>query len=111
MAPEIGTAFDSDFFRSQGWWRDETLSDWLDRNVVTYADRAERAACFVILHPGKTLGFDELKQLLAARQIAKFMWPEQLEIVTDMPMTPTRKVIKGELVRRLLEHASGRSAA
>jgi hypothetical protein len=39
------------------------------------------------------------------------MWPEQLEIVADMPMTPTRKVIKLELVRRLLEQASGRSAA
>ncbi|MGH6737793.1 MAG: class I adenylate-forming enzyme family protein, partial [Bradyrhizobium sp.] len=71
----------------------------------------ERAACFVMLHPGKTLGFDELKQFLEARQIAKFMWPEQLEIVTDMPMTPTRKVIKAELVRRLLEQASGRTAA
>jgi cyclohexanecarboxylate-CoA ligase/acyl-CoA synthetase len=71
----------------------------------------ERAACFVMLQPGKTLGFDELKLFLAARQVAKFMWPEQLEIVTDMPMTPTRKVIKSELVRRLLEQASGRTAA
>jgi non-ribosomal peptide synthetase component E (peptide arylation enzyme) len=48
---------------------------------------------------------------LAARQVAKFMWPEQLEIVTEMPMTPTRKVIKSELVRQLLEQASGRTAA
>jgi len=62
-------------------------------------------------HAGSTLGFDELKLFLAARQVAKFMWPEQLEIVTDMPMTPTRKVIKSELVRRLLEQASGRTAA
>jgi non-ribosomal peptide synthetase component E (peptide arylation enzyme) len=71
----------------------------------------ERAACFVMLHAGKTLSFDELKQFLAARQVAKFMWPEQLEIVTEMPMTPTRKVIKSELVRQLLEQASGRTAA
>ena len=41
------------------------------------------------------------------------MWPEQLKIVNDLPMTPTRKVIKSELVRRLLAQfeASGRSAA
>ena len=28
--------------------------------------------------------------------------PEQFEIVTDMPMTPTRKIMKAELVRRFL---------
>ncbi|MGH6666051.1 MAG: AMP-binding enzyme [Pseudolabrys sp.] len=62
----------------------------------------ERAACFVLLHGKSALGFDELLRFLAERKVAKFMWPEQLEIVADMPMTPTRKVIKPELVSRLL---------
>jgi cyclohexanecarboxylate-CoA ligase/acyl-CoA synthetase len=73
----------------------------------------ERAACFVILHERATLGLEELTEFLAERRVAKFMWPEQLEIVSDMPMTPTRKVIKPELVRRLLARPEigGRSAA
>jgi cyclohexanecarboxylate-CoA ligase/acyl-CoA synthetase len=28
-------------------------------------------------------------------------WPEHIEVVAEMPMTPTRKIIKGELIRRL----------
>ncbi len=73
----------------------------------------ERAACFVVLHEKAALGFDELTRFLAERKVAKFMWPEQLEIVADMPMTPTRKVIKLELVRRLLapSQMQGRPAA
>jgi cyclohexanecarboxylate-CoA ligase/acyl-CoA synthetase len=74
---------------------------------------AERAACFVVLNDKATLGFDELTRFLAERKVAKFMWPEQLEIVADMPMTPTRKVIKPELVRRLIAQSEmqGRPAA
>jgi cyclohexanecarboxylate-CoA ligase len=73
----------------------------------------ERAACFVVLNENATLGFEELTRFLAERKVAKFMWPEQLEIVADMPMTPTRKVIKPELVRRMLTQAEmqGRPAA
>jgi cyclohexanecarboxylate-CoA ligase len=73
----------------------------------------ERAACFVVLHEQAKLAFDDLKRFLAERNVAKFMWPEQLEIVADMPMTPTRKVIKPELVRRALAQSDirGRPAA
>lgn len=73
----------------------------------------ERAACFVVLQERAMLGFEELTRFLAERKVAKFMWPEQLKIVADMPMTPTRKVIKPELVRRLLAQAEmqGRPAA
>ena len=62
----------------------------------------ERAACFVTFHPGAGFDFETLKGFLAEKKFAKFTWPEQLEIVTDMPMTPTRKIMKAELVRRFL---------
>ncbi len=68
----------------------------------------ERAACFVLLQERARLDFDELKQFLAEQKVAKFMWPEQLEIVCEMPMTPTRKIIKPELARRLLAATDGR---
>jgi non-ribosomal peptide synthetase component E (peptide arylation enzyme) len=65
----------------------------------------ERAACFVVLNRDATIDFEALKSFLAEKKFAKFTWPEQLEIVAEMPMTPTRKVIKAELVRRFLESA------
>jgi non-ribosomal peptide synthetase component E (peptide arylation enzyme) len=42
---------------------------------------------------------------LSERKFAKFTWPEQLTIVPDMPVTPTRKVMKAELVSRYLKTA------
>jgi cyclohexanecarboxylate-CoA ligase len=62
----------------------------------------ERASCFVVLKDGASLSFEELTAFLAERKFAKFTWPEQLTIVPDMPVTPTRKVIKAHLVSRYL---------
>jgi len=61
----------------------------------------ERACCFVVLKPGATLTLDDLRAFLTAREVAKLKWPERLEIIADMPMTPTRKVKKTELVAKL----------
>ena len=33
--------------------------------------------------------------------IAKVRWPEHLEIIDAMPLTATRKIIKGRLTERL----------
>jgi cyclohexanecarboxylate-CoA ligase/acyl-CoA synthetase len=68
----------------------------------------ERASCFVILKPGASLAFDELKDFLASKKFAKFTWPEHFVVVDEMPMTPTRKVIKSELVRRYLDDCAKR---
>jgi cyclohexanecarboxylate-CoA ligase len=62
----------------------------------------ERASCFVVLKDGASLSFEELTAFLAERKFAKFTWPERLTIVPDMPVTPTRKVIKAQLVSRYL---------
>jgi cyclohexanecarboxylate-CoA ligase len=62
----------------------------------------ERASCFVVLKDGASLSFEELTAFLAECKFAKFTWPEQLTIVPDMPVTPTRKVIKAQLVSRYL---------
>jgi cyclohexanecarboxylate-CoA ligase/acyl-CoA synthetase len=34
-------------------------------------------------------------------------WPERLEIAEALPMTPTRKVMKGELAKRLAAESTG----
>ena len=61
----------------------------------------ERACCFVVLRPGAAVTLDQLRAWLTAHEVAKLKWPERLEIVDDMPMTPTRKVKKAELAARL----------
>jgi cyclohexanecarboxylate-CoA ligase/acyl-CoA synthetase len=60
----------------------------------------ERACCFVVLKPGAAVTLDELREWLTAHEVAKIKWPERLEILDDMPLTPTRKVKKAELAAR-----------
>jgi acyl-CoA synthetase (AMP-forming)/AMP-acid ligase II len=61
----------------------------------------EKACLFVTLTPGSSLSFDEMTGHLAANGFAKMVWPERLEVIDEMPITPTRKIIKGELAARL----------
>lgn len=59
----------------------------------------ERACAFVTLAPGAdTVSLEELCDHLMERKIAKNKLPEKLVVVDEMPLTPTRKIIKGKLV-------------
>ena len=57
----------------------------------------EQACCYVVMKPGAQLTFDELSTFLLHFGIAKYKLPEKLEIMTEFPLTATRKVIKGRL--------------
>jgi len=58
----------------------------------------ERACCFVTLRPGADgATLEELVAYLAERNIAKMKFPERLVVVGEMPLTPTRKIIKSRL--------------
>jgi cyclohexanecarboxylate-CoA ligase len=59
----------------------------------------ERACCFVVLKPSGQLDLDGLRAWLHDNGVSKMKWPERLEIVAEMPMTPTRKIKKAELLR------------
>ena len=61
----------------------------------------ERACCFAVAAEGETPTLAELCDYLLSHDIAKIKLPERLELIEDMPLTPTRKVIKGRLVARL----------
>ena len=61
----------------------------------------ERACCFVVPKPGGLpLRLDDITGWLSANGVAKLKWPERLELIAEMPLTPTRKIMKGELTRR-----------
>jgi len=66
----------------------------------------ERACCCVVLKPGETLSLDALCAWLQSKGVAKIKWPELLVSIAEMPMTPTRKIIKGELIK-LIKDQSG----
>jgi cyclohexanecarboxylate-CoA ligase len=71
----------------------------------------ERACCCVVLKPGTTLSLDALCAWLERQGVAKLKWPERLVPVAEMPMTPTRKVIKSALAALQREERSGTTVA
>ena len=61
----------------------------------------ERACCFAVLKPGADMiELGDLTGWLAGKNVSKIKWPERLELIAEMPMTPTRKIMKGQLTRR-----------
>jgi cyclohexanecarboxylate-CoA ligase len=65
----------------------------------------ERACCCVVLKPGETLSLDALCTWLQSKGIAKIKWPELLVSIAEMPMTPTRKIVKGALIKLIKEQS------
>ena len=57
----------------------------------------ERACVYIQLQPDASADPEEICNWLRRNHVAKMKWPERLEIVGQMPMTPTRKIIKGAL--------------
>ncbi len=68
-------------------------------SVVGYPDArlGERACAFVRLREGAEFSFAEMTSYLEAQRMARQYIPERLEIVTDMPRTPSGKVQKFRL--------------
>jgi acyl-CoA synthetase (AMP-forming)/AMP-acid ligase II len=59
-------------------------------------------ACLFITKAGEDApSLEELCAFLEAQQVVKNRWPERLEIVEAMPLTPTRKIIKARLAALL----------
>jgi non-ribosomal peptide synthetase component E (peptide arylation enzyme) len=62
----------------------------------------EKACAFVVLRKAdEPVRLEELAQYLLDKNIAKNKLPERLVIVKEMPLTPTRKVIKSRLIAAL----------
>jgi len=57
----------------------------------------ERACVYVQLQPDASITLEHICSWLAEHDVSKMKWPERLVFVDQMPMTPTRKIIKGAL--------------
>ena len=60
----------------------------------------ERNCLCAVLKPGASVRLEEIVKMLKGR-VADYKLPEQLEILEDLPMTPTGKVRRPELVKQL----------
>lgn len=70
----------------------------------------ERVRAIVELHPGQALDLEGLKDFLSKTQVSKELWPEQLEIVSHIPLASGGKVAKGELRKRIKAEYEGSEA-
>jgi acyl-CoA synthetase (AMP-forming)/AMP-acid ligase II len=57
----------------------------------------EKACLFVTLRSPAEISLQEVVDYLLEKNIAKNKLPEKLVVVAEMPLTPTRKIIKGKL--------------
>ena len=78
--------------------------------VVAMPDRrlGERSCAYVAL-TGSADGLDlqDVQHHFAALGVARFKWPERLEILPALPRTPTFKIDKMTLRRRIAEQVGG----
>jgi cyclohexanecarboxylate-CoA ligase len=71
----------------------------------------ERICCVLDVRPGQERpSLPGILDWLAQQGVSKIYWPEQLEFVDAMPLTPTRKIIKGRLVENILRPATASAA-
>ncbi|HYL58984.1 MAG TPA: AMP-binding protein [Candidatus Acidoferrales bacterium] len=72
--------------------------------VVAMPDAAlgEKACAFLALRDGESLDLESMREFLGARGVARFKWPERIELLNQLPLTNVGKVKKAEL-RRYIE--------
>ena len=61
------------------------------------AELGERICVFVVPHPGTRVTLDAIRDGMAAAGVARFKWPELLEVVAELPVTKVGKLDKKAL--------------
>ncbi len=64
----------------------------------------ERACAALIPRPGATPPtLEDLQAFLDAEGVAKYTWPESVEVFQQFPRTPSLKVVKRDVVKEIIE--------
>jgi salicylate---CoA ligase len=69
------------------------------------AELGERICVFVVPRPGSQISLDAIRDGMAAAGVARFKWPERLEVVAELPVTKVGKLDK----KALRDMLAGRS--
>jgi 2,3-dihydroxybenzoate-AMP ligase len=64
---------------------------------MPHAVLGEQTCAYLVLRPDETLDLPELSAYLEGRGVARFKWPERLEVVDALPVTNVGKVDKKKL--------------
>ncbi|KJS43096.1 MAG: hypothetical protein VR71_11545 [Roseovarius sp. BRH_c41] len=67
----------------------------------------ERICAYVVLREGTILTLNDVCDYLGQQGVAKMRWPERLEVLGEMPMTPTKKIIKPVLIADIRDKLAG----
>jgi non-ribosomal peptide synthetase component E (peptide arylation enzyme) len=54
----------------------------------------ERCCAYVELKPGEALTLKDVQGFMEQNNVAKYKWPERVEVIEQLPRTPTGKVLK-----------------
>ena len=60
-------------------------------------DLGERVCLYAVLKPNTRLTLDEVRDVMAAKGVAKYKWPERLEVVEELATTKVGKIDKRAL--------------
>ncbi len=73
--------------------------------IVGYPDArlGERACAFVTVKPGQSFSLEEMSRYLTEHQVTRQYHPERLELMDDLPKTPSGKLQKFKLREMLRE--------
>jgi acyl-CoA synthetase len=67
----------------------------------------ERACAAILLTEGKPAPtLDDLQQFLDHEGVAKYTWPESVEVFDEFPRTPSLKVVKRDVVKEILDRST-----
>jgi non-ribosomal peptide synthetase component E (peptide arylation enzyme) len=67
----------------------------------------ERACAAIIPAEGRTAPtLEELQRFLDREGVAKYTWPESVEVFEDFPRTPSLKVVKRDVVKAIVDRQS-----
>ncbi|NMP23614.1 class I adenylate-forming enzyme family protein [Sulfobacillus harzensis] len=69
----------------------------------------ERVCAFVVPQPGEHPTVEDFAAFLAARDVAKFKWPERVEVLDAMPLGPGGKIQKMKLREMIQEKLAAES--
>jgi acyl-CoA synthetase len=68
---------------------------------IPHPRMGEVCCAVVVCHPGQQLDFDDMKQFLIGRGVARFKLPEYLVLRGELPTTPSGKIQKYKLRQEL----------
>ena len=81
--------------------------------IVGYPDArlGERACAFIVPRPGAAITLADVQAYMAECKVAKQYWPERVEVLTQLPCTPSGKVQKFRLRETIAGTAATAGAA